>query len=122
MPVDQPRRPFGWSATAEHSRDDEQQPIPVLHVGEVHADLVLHVTDETLSGLGSQIATMLAGAARQGFVAGMNAGMADVEADGGDPLPFDQGGDLPGVGLVYNPGPGSRQVLTEEDLRRARGE
>lgn len=123
MPVDQPPRPFGWAASEEDRSTDEPQPVPVLHVGEVHADLVLHVTKETLTGLGTQIANMLADAARQGFVAGLRAGMADVDEEGagGDPQLSD-GGDLPpGSRHVYNPGP-AEPVLTDEDLRRARGE
>lgn len=59
----------------------EQQPVPVLHVGEVHADLVLHITDDTLTQLGSQIASMIAQATREGFDAGLAAAMSEVDPD-----------------------------------------
>ncbi len=62
---------FGAPAGDEPAGDDPPLPVPVLHVGEVHAELRLHITDETLSELGSQIATLIAQATREGFAAGM---------------------------------------------------
>jgi hypothetical protein len=77
---------------------DEQEPVPVLHVGEVHADLRLHITEETLTDLGSQVASMIAQATREGFDAGLAAALGDDEQPAGAPL------------------------LTEDMLRRARGD
>lgn len=56
-----------------------ERPTPVLHVGEVHADLVLHITDETLSRLGSELATLIAKATKAGFEHGLNAAIGDGE-------------------------------------------
>lgn len=63
---------------------EEQQPVPVLHVGEVHAELRLTVSDETLRDLGSQIASMIATAAKQGFEHGLASAMAEFEDDDGE--------------------------------------
>lgn len=62
--------------------EPEQAPTPVLHVGEVHAELRLVITEETLRDLGSQIASMVATATKQGFEYGMAAAMG--EADDGE--------------------------------------
>jgi hypothetical protein len=60
----------------------EQAPVPVLHVGEVHAELRLVVSDETLAELGSQIASMMYAATRKGFEAGLAAALGeDVRAE-----------------------------------------
>jgi hypothetical protein len=79
---------FGMPAADPEPKDDAGvQPVPVLHVGEVHAELRLHVTDETLTQLGSQIASMIAQAARQGFEHGLAEAMRDAGPDdeGGTP-------------------------------------
>lgn len=70
----------------------EQTPVPVLHVGEVHADLVLNITDATLSGLGSQIASMIAQATRAGFEEGINAAIGEQAAGPEEDLPPQGGG------------------------------
>lgn len=63
---------FGRPEPEPRTRDDDAvQPVPVLHVGEVHAELRLDITEETLRHLGSQIASMVASAVRQGFEAGL---------------------------------------------------
>lgn len=107
-------------------QDDQQQtPTPVLHVGEVHAELRLHVTDDTLTLLGSQIASMIANAAAQGFKAGLDTAMAAVEAEdqGGPPVEFAAGGAvMPGPADVRNSRAAPEMVLTDEDLRRAHGD
>jgi hypothetical protein len=66
---------FGMTEPEEPTKDEGQLPTPVLHVGEVHAELRLDITDETLKHLGSQIASMIASATRQGFEAGLAAAM-----------------------------------------------
>lgn len=58
-----------------------QDPVPVLHVGEVHAELRLTVTSDTLSDLGSQIASMISAATRQGFEHGMAQAMDRLAGD-----------------------------------------
>lgn len=120
MPVDGSRGSFGSrrERTEDKPRVEQQQPVPVLHVGEVHAELRLHITDETLSDLGSQIGSLIATAIRQGMEAGFAAGMAAIEAD-------DKPGDpsfRPGVMPCVNPHEDPEGVLTAEDLRRARGQ
>lgn len=64
-----------------------ETPTPVLHVGEVHAELRLTITEDTLRHLGSQIASMVAAATRQGFEHGLAAAMEqlgdDSDEDGG---------------------------------------
>ena len=84
MQTDRPRAfgSFGAPAPDSVTGDEQQQPVPVLHVGEVHAELRLHITDETLTQLGSQIGSMIAQATREGFDAGLSAAMG--EADFGD--------------------------------------
>lgn len=74
--------PFGsfGAPAVDDPPDGAQQPVPVLHVGEVHAELHLHVSDDTLSELGTQIASMIEQATREGFTAGMQAAFG--EADG----------------------------------------
>lgn len=121
MGVDQTRGRFGERREREKERAEqpEEAPVPVLHVGEVHAELRLHITTETLSDLGSQIGSMVASAIAQGVQAGMAAGMAAVEA--GEDL--DEGGILPaGVTVARNDRAAGEPVLTDEDIRRARGE
>lgn len=59
----------------------DELPTPVLHVGEVHAELRLTISDETLRDLGSQIASMMANAAKQGFEQGLAAAMEQIEGD-----------------------------------------
>lgn len=89
--------------------DGTPVPVPVLHVGEVHAELRLTVTQETLSDLGSQIASMISAAARQGFEHGMAAAMGafgDDDPDREDVL----------AGSATIPG------MSDSDLARARGE
>lgn len=44
--------------------------VPVLHVGQVQAELVLTVDEESLRRVGSAIASMVADATAQGFAAG----------------------------------------------------
>lgn len=82
-------RSFGRPGPADDGKAEreEQQPVPVLHVGEVHAELRLTVSDDTLRDLGSQIASMLATAAKQGFEHGLRAAMEAVEAE-------DEGGEM----------------------------
>ncbi len=76
-------RSFGRPEPEEKTKDEAQLPTPVLHVGEVHAELRLVITDDTLRDLGSQIASMIATAAKQGFEHGMAAAMEQMEADAG---------------------------------------
>lgn len=114
-------RSFGRPEPADEKSSDEQpqQPTPVLHVGEVHAELRLHVSDETLHDLGSQIATVFANAAKQGFEVGLRAAMEQMEADDA------AGGDGEPVDVEFQAGAarvGPHLVLTDEDARRARGE
>jgi hypothetical protein len=80
--ADRPRAigSFGAPAPDPKTTDDQQQPVPVLHVGEVHAELRLHITSETLTELGSQIGSMIAQATREGFDAGLAAAMADGDS------------------------------------------
>lgn len=69
-------------------RGVQESPTPVLHVGEVHAELRLTVSDETLRDLGSQIASMIAAATRQGFEHGLAAALnAAGGGDTADPSP-----------------------------------
>lgn len=76
-------RSFGTPEPEDPTRDDQApQPVPVLHVGEVHADLHLQVTEETLTELGSQIGSIIARAVREGFAAGVDAAMADIGEPG----------------------------------------
>ena len=96
-------RSFGRPEPAEKSGDEEQAPVPVLHVGEVHANLVLHITDDTKQELGSQLASLIASAVKQGIEYGVTVAMEQVA--GGDPAP-----DAPAA-----------VRLTEDDLRRAHG-
>ncbi len=84
--ADRPRAFGSFGAAQPESKDDEQQPVPVLHVGEVHAELRLHMTEDTLTQLGSQIASMIAQATREGFDAGLSAAMGEPDfgnTDGG---------------------------------------
>jgi len=77
------REPSGFGSFGRPEREPasrpepDQQPVPVLHVGEVHADLVLHITDQTLTELGSQIASMIAQATRAGFEHGLDAALGE---------------------------------------------
>jgi hypothetical protein len=50
---------------------EQQQPAPVSHLGQMHAELVLTVSDEVLAQLGSRIASVVAHAVQQGFDSGM---------------------------------------------------
>jgi hypothetical protein len=43
---------------------------PVMHIGQVQAELVLTINQESLHEVGSAIATMVANATAQGFAAG----------------------------------------------------
>ncbi len=61
------------------------EPTPVLHVGEVHAELRLNITEDTLNELGSQIASMVARAVREGMIEGAAAAMADLDPPGPAP-------------------------------------
>lgn len=72
---------FGAPAVDE-PKDEGQQPVPVLHVGEVHAELHLHLSDDTLSELGAQLAALVEQATREGFDAGMRAAFGDEPGDG----------------------------------------
>jgi hypothetical protein len=111
MPIDQGRGSFGSRRSSENDRSEkptaDETPTPVLHVGEVHADLRLHLTDETLHELGSQIASMIANATAEGFTAGMAEGLRRVDDFDSGPAPW--------------PKP-TETALTDEDIRRARGE
>lgn len=99
-------RPAPWQSGDPDS--PEQTPTPVLHVGEVHAELRLVVTDETLRQLGSQIASMVANATKQGFECGLAAALGENDDGPGEPAGFAAGAaDLP---------------VTDGELRRARGE
>lgn len=69
----------------------EESPTPVLHVGEVHAELRLNITDETLHHLGSQIASAIASAVYQGFEAGLDAAGKLLD----ERVPETPSGDLP---------------------------
>lgn len=88
MQKDQPRAfgSFGMPAP-DTSDEQQQQPVPVLHVGEVHAELRLHITEQTLSELGSQIGSMIAQATREGFAAGLSAAMGEADFGDGRPSP-----------------------------------
>lgn len=44
--------------------------LPMLHLGQVQAELVLTVNEESLRQVGSAIASMVASATAQGFAAG----------------------------------------------------
>jgi hypothetical protein len=93
---------FGRPAPDEVPDPDESPaPVPVLHVGEVHAELRLTITSDTLSDLGSQIASMISEAARQGFEHGMTQAMGELTGEPQEPL-------IPG--------------MSDADLARARGE
>jgi hypothetical protein len=73
---------FGAPEPEPETKDDNvEQPTPVLHVGEVHADLVLHITDETLARLGSQLGTLIARATQAGFEHGLNAAIGETPED-----------------------------------------
>jgi hypothetical protein len=91
--------------------DDRPAPVPVLHVGEVHAELRLTVTSDTLSDLGSQIASMISAAARQGFEHGMAQAMDEL---GGGVEPDENPGFVAGSAPI----PG----MSTADLARAHGE
>lgn len=118
-PADADRRPFGARREPPQVADPDVAPTPVLHVGEVHAELRLHITRDTLDQLGAQIAGLIADATAQGFQAGMEVGMARVEDATGPPAEFT-------AGAAYTPDPGwstpVRDDLTADDLRRAAGE
>jgi len=103
-------RSFGRPGPADTADDDRPQPVPVLHVGEVHAELRLTISDGTLRDLGSQIASMLATAAKQGFEHGMAAAMQEFDADDAPPAEFTAGSARLG------------RLITDDDARRARGE
>jgi hypothetical protein len=80
MRIDDRPRSFGEpEAEATIKENPGRMPVPVLHVGEVHAELRLHITDETLTDLGSQIASMIAQAAHAGFAEGLRAAMAEAD-------------------------------------------
>lgn len=113
------RPPFGSRREADDKPKDTVQPVPVLHVGEVHADLVLHVTDETLKSLSGQIGALLARATYQGFVDGMTAALHDVDQERpvGPPPEFATAAPVPRVAT-----PAGVPDLTSEDLRRVRGD
>lgn len=83
MQKDRPRSfgSFGAPAPDPQTVDGPAAPTPVLHVGEVHAELRLHITDETLTELGSQIGSLIAQATRQGFEAGMAAALGEPDRD-----------------------------------------
>lgn len=68
----------------------EPDPTPVMHVGEVRAELVLTVSEETLHAIGSQIASMVANATRQGFDAGLDLASAEIAADLTEPPTAEQ--------------------------------
>jgi hypothetical protein len=77
---------------------------PVMHVGQVQAELVLTANEESLHRVGSAIATMVANATAQGFAAGWEHatgepyGQADTAAD--EPVPADAPTEVrPGVDL-----------------------
>lgn len=77
---------FGAPAAEPATQDEDVvAPTPVLHVGEVHADLVLHITDETLARLGSQLGTLIARATQAGFEHGLNAAIGEPVSDQGGP-------------------------------------
>lgn len=76
---------FGAPAAEPVTSDGEQQPVPVLHVGEVHAELRLHITEQTLAELGSQIGSMIAQATREGFEAGLAAALDESDFGGKTP-------------------------------------
>ncbi len=82
--------------------------MPTPNVGEFYAELRLVITRETLSELGSQIASMVSEAARQGFEHGMAAAMGELAGDDGD-------GELL-VGEAPIPG------VSAADIARASGE
>jgi hypothetical protein len=71
--------------------DPEPKMAPVLNVGEVHAALRLSIDEESLKACGSQIASMVASATRQGFAAGFEVAMRDhgLEAPAVEPRPAD---------------------------------
>jgi len=103
-------RSFGRPGPADTTDDDSRpDPVPVLHVGEVHAELRLTISDDTLRDLGSQIASMIATAAKQGFEHGLAAAMSEFEADDERPE-FGSGSARIG------------RLITDDDARRARGE
>jgi hypothetical protein len=103
-------RSFGYGQLDEPSTDEDLvQPTPVLHVGEVHAELRLTITADTLHDLGSQIASMLASATKQGFEEGLAAAMGEAGDEQLDVL--NRGGPIP-----------SARPFTDDDLRRAHGE
>lgn len=75
-------RSFGGSAPIDVVPGDAgEMPTPVLHVGEVHAELRLNITDATLRELGAQIRDMIADAARQGLEDGVTAAMGEAVED-----------------------------------------
>lgn len=102
-------RSFGRPGPADTTDDAQPQPVPVLHVGEVHAELRLTVSDDTMRDLGSQIASMIATAAKQGFEHGLAAAMQEFDADEQQPE-FTAGSARLG------------RLITDDDARRARGE
>lgn len=79
MQTDRPRAFGSFGAPLPETASSEQAPVPVLHVGEVHAELRLHITEQTLTELGSQIASMIAQATREGFDAGLSAAMGEPD-------------------------------------------
>lgn len=114
---------FGRRDPEEKPATAAPSPVPVLHVGEVHAELRLTITEETLNDLGSQIASMIANAAKQGFEAGMTAAMGELSGDADGGQAYDRGGETPtGLSFVVNDTSQPEPLLTQEDLRRARGE
>lgn len=99
-------RSFGRPEPAEKTKDDDEQaPVPVLHVGEVHANLVLHITDDTKHDLGSQLASVIASAVKQGIEHGVAVAMEQIAGPDDEPV-------------ATSP---DQVRLTEDDLRRARG-
>lgn len=99
---------FGRPAPEIPDDDGRPAPIPVLHVGEVHAELQLTITDDSLAQLGSQIASVISEAARQGFEHGMAAAMSGLA------------GDEPAGDLIAGSAP--IPVMSDADLARARGQ
>ena len=51
----------------------EPPALPVLHLGQVQAELVVTISDEVLHALGTRIATEVANATAHGFAAGWQA-------------------------------------------------
>lgn len=118
--MDDRRPPFGSRREAEDKPKAVEEPVPVLHVGEVHANLVLHVTDDTLSSLAGQIGAILARAAYDGFVDGMTAALHDVDSERPvGPPEFASASAM--TSRMATPA-AARPDLTDADLARVRGD